>query len=446
MAAVMKLTDQFQSRSRSGAERARYTLVVGLGESGLAAARYLVARGEPVLVIDSRETPPGLEVLRQSQPEVPVRLGTLDSGWLDRATRVVLSPGLSVDLPLIAEAGKRGIEISGELELFAQAAVAPVLAVTGSNGKSTVTSLASALLQAQGLRAPAGGNLGPPALELLELGQVDAYVLEVSSFQLETTRSLRPLAAALLNISPDHIDRHGSLARYAALKASLLARAEQAIVNWDDRLVREPLARGWCVVEKNRARWLARDLEPLIASARLAQSGEIGEANALAALALASCLGSNLDAALQALPGFAGLPHRLQLVREVRGVSYIDDSKGTNVGATVAAITASDLPTVLIAGGRAKGGDFGPLVEAVKGRVRAAVLIGEAAPELERSLSGCTRTVMAADMPEAVAAAASIARPGERVLLSPACASQDMFRDYRERGEVFARAVNELDA
>ena len=460
MVAVMTATEHFQSNGRIGEQSSPYTLIVGLGLSGLAAARHLAARGEPVLVIDSRVAPPGLETLRREQPEVPVELGTLDASWLDGASRIVLSPGLSVDLPLIVEARNRGIEIAGELELFAREAVAPVLAVTGSNGKSTVTTLASFLLQAQGFDAPAGGNLGPPALDLLELGKVDAYVLEVSSFQLETTCSLTPLAAALLNISPDHIDRHGSLAHYAALKASLLDWAEHAIVNWDDPLVREvaprsedtipfsvrePLARGWSVVERDGERWLARDLEPLLAASALAQPGRIGEANALAALALTSSLGGDLGAAIRALPEFVGLPHRLQLVREIGDVSYIDDSKGTNVGATVAALMASEKPTVLIAGGRAKGADFEPLADAVRGRVRAAVLIGEAAAELETVFGGSTRTLIVESMQAAVKAAAKLAEPGDRVLLSPACASQDMFTDYRERGEVFAKAVEELE-
>jgi UDP-N-acetylmuramoylalanine--D-glutamate ligase len=460
MAAVMKSTEQFRSHRPKGHESPRSTLIVGLGASGLAAARHLAGRGESVRVIDSRAEPPALEPLRSEQPEVPVALGTLDTRWLDGVSRVVLSPGLSVDLPLIVEARNRGIEITGELELFARAAVAPVLAVTGSNGKSTVTSLASAVLEAQGFDAPAGGNLGPPALDLLELGRVDVYVLEVSSFQLETTHSLRPLAAALLNISPDHIDRHGSLARYAALKASLLECAERAIVNWDDPLVREvapraaetipfsvvePLARGWSVVEQDRERWLAQDLKPLIPSSALAQPGRIAEANALAALALASALGGDPGAAAEVLSQFAGLPHRMQPVREVRGVEYVDDSKGTNVGATVAALLASAKPTVLIAGGLAKGADFGPLADAANGRLRAAVLLGEAASELEAALGSRTRTIIAKSMQAAVETAAAIAEPGDRVLLSPACGSQDMFVDYRERGAAFASAVGELE-
>lgn len=457
MVAVMKAKDIGTGRSR---QASAYTLVVGLGESGLAAARYLARLGEPVVVIDSRAEPPGLGSLKSDLPGVTFEAGSLDPKWLNRATRIVLSPGLPIDLPLAAAARERGIDVVGELELFARAVDRPVLAVTGSNGKSTVTSCTAALLEAQGFRTPAGGNLGPAALDLLGDDAADAYVIEVSSFQLETTTSLRPVSAALLNVSPDHIDRHGSLEHYAALKASLLRNAGHAIVNHDDPLVRElgtrdgqtipfsirePLTTGWSVVEQFGERWLAQDLEPLIRSADLGLPGETGEANSLAALALAVSFGADRAAAVAALPAFRGLPHRLQLVREIDGVRYIDDSKGTNVGATIAALIGDSAPAILIAGGRAKGADFAPLAEAAAGRVRAAILIGEAAGRLEEALAGRTRTLVSVDLPAAVATAASLAEPGDRVLLSPACASQDMFVDYRERGRVFAAAVEALE-
>jgi UDP-N-acetylmuramoylalanine--D-glutamate ligase len=437
----------------------RYTLVVGLGASGLAAARYLAQQGEAVLVIDSRPAPPELAALTRDCPDVAVELATLDTRWLDRASRVILSPGLSIDTPLVAEAKQRGIEVIGELELFARQATAPVLAVTGSNGKSTVTSLVAHLLRAQGFKALAGGNLGPPALELLEQGEVDAYALEVSSFQLETTQSLKPRSAALLNISPDHIDRHGNLERYAALKSSLLAAAERAVVNWDDPLVRalaprsdatvpfsvrEALPVGWSVIEQAGQRWLARELKPLLPSAHLKLQGETGEANALAALALIDCLGGELDLAVPALRSFSGLPHRLQFVLTRAGVTYVDDSKGTNVGATAAAIAGAGVPIVLIAGGQGKGADFAPLAELARGRVRAAVLLGEAAAEIERALADTVPTFRVGTMQAAVEQAAQLAKPGDWVLLSPACASQDMFRDYRDRGAVFAAAARGL--
>lgn len=458
-AAAYSLAALGEGRALTG--KSEYTLIVGLGATGLAVARYLAALGEPVRVIDSRAAPPGLEALVRERPDVPVELETLDPVWLDGARRVVLSPGLPMDLPLVVEAVRRGIDVDSEIELFARAATAPVVAVTGSNGKSTVVSLTAAMLEARGLRARCGGNLGPPALELLAEGETDVYVLEISSFQMEATQSLRPQVAAVLNVSADHIDRHGSLERYAAIKESLLAVAGTAVYNWDDPRVRrmgqhhpravpfsvlEPLARGWSVVEHGGARLLARDGEPVIASDELGLHGRLGEANSLAALALAAGVGEVTASELEVLRGFRGLPHRCQLVAEVGGVRYIDDSKGTNVGAAVAALEGVEGPVVLIAGGRGKRADFAPLALAAGGRVRAAVLIGEAAGELEAALAGACPCERARDMTEAVARAASLARPGDTVLLSPACASLDMFTDYRARGEAFVRAVAELSA
>ncbi|HEX5420148.1 MAG TPA: UDP-N-acetylmuramoyl-L-alanine--D-glutamate ligase [Gammaproteobacteria bacterium] len=488
------------SRGEQGLEvgAGRRTLVVGLGDTGLSVARYLARHGEPVLVVDSRPRPPGLDALRAACPAVPIVLESLDPRWLEGAGRVALSPGLGLDLPLVTEARRRGLEIVGDIELFARAATAPVLAVTGSNGKSTAVTLAARMLAAAGYDAPAGGNLGPPALELLEpekpLGRPDFYVLEISSFQMETTESLRPRAAAVLNVSADHLDRHGCVERYAALKAKLLEAAEAAVFNLDDPLVREmafdcarpvpfsvrtPLERGYSIVTRNGRRWLARDGRPLLAADELSLSGTHNEANALAALALVAAASPELDEAfarakptlasisaagrgadaatdsagapkldglLTALMTFEGLPHRCRRVAVRAGVLYIDDSKGTNVGASIAAIEGLAGPLVLIAGGIGKGADFAPLAESARGKVKAAVLIGRAAAELEQALAGVCRTQRAADMPSAVQAAAALAQSGDTVLLSPACASQDQFRDYRHRGEIFAAAVEALPA
>jgi UDP-N-acetylmuramoylalanine--D-glutamate ligase len=437
---------------------AKQSLIVGLGETGVAVARYLRARGERVRVIDSRANPPGLAALRAAVPDAEVSLETLDPRWLEDASRVLLSPGLPYDLPLAVEARRRGLAVIGDIELFALAARAPVVAVTGSNGKSTVTTLASKMLEAQGLRAPAGGNLGPPALDLLK-DEADAYVLEISSFQMETTDSLAPVAATVLNVSSDHLDRHGTLERYAELKEKLLKASELAVVNIDDPLVaamgaRHPrvapfsvqteLERGYSVVTSKGERWLARDLKPLLRSAELRIGGTHNEANALAALALTEPLVTDLDAALDALRKFKGLPHRCQRVAERNGVTFVDDSKGTNVGATLAALNGLSGPLVLIAGGLSKGQDLSPLAAGARGKLRAAVLIGTAAAELETVLKPVCETVRAGSMADAVARAAALARRGDTVLLSPACASQDMFRDYRERGEQFARAAREL--
>jgi UDP-N-acetylmuramoylalanine--D-glutamate ligase len=440
-------------------ERRKRSLIVGLGATGFAAAKYLTARGERVRIIDSRAHPPGLTELRAQCPDAEVVLETLDARWLEGVRCVVLSPGLSVDVAVARAALEQGIPLVSDIELFARAAAAPIVAVTGSNGKSTVTTLVAWMLQMCGLRAPAGGNLGPPALELLDGSHADAYVLEISSFHMETTHTLRPRAAAVLNVSADHLDRHATLERYAQLKERLLAAAEHAVFNADDPLVasmgarhpravpfsvERPLARGFSVVEHAGARWLARDRRPLVATAELKLAGSHNEGNALAALALTSVMVSELAPALAALRSFPGLPHRCEHVAVRAGVAYIDDSKGTNVGATLAALQGLAGPLVLIAGGLSKGQDLRPLAAAARGKVKAAVLIGAAAAELEAILAPVCVTRRAVDMPGAVQAAAALAARGDTVLLSPACASQDMFRDYKDRGEQFARAAAEL--
>jgi UDP-N-acetylmuramoylalanine--D-glutamate ligase len=434
------------------------TLIVGLGATGLSAAKYLAGRGEDVCVIDSRDEPPGLIALRAAYPDVTVGIATLEPRWLDGVDRVLWSPGLSADLPLAAEARRRGIPVVSDIELFARAAAAPIAAVTGSNGKSTVVTLARQLLDAMNLRAAAGGNLGPPALDLLA-ERPDVYVLEVSSFQMESTESLRPKVAALLNISADHLDRHGSLAEYAALKQKLLDAAHVAVFNEDDALVRTmglahprgvPVstlhapAAGYGVIDDGGARVLARHGEALLPVSKLRIRGRHNETNALAALALAETIAERPLEDLTALETFSGLPHRCEWIAELRGVTFVNDSKGTNVGATCAAVDGLPGRLVLIAGGQAKGASFTPLVRSAAGKLDGAVLIGEAAGELEQALSSLCPTRRAASMAEAVTLAVELASTGTTVLLSPACASLDMFVNYADRGEQFAAAVRRL--
>jgi UDP-N-acetylmuramoylalanine--D-glutamate ligase len=314
------------------------------------------------------------------------------------------------------------------------------------------------LLAANGVEAVAGGNLGPPALELLA-ERPEVYVLEVSSFQMETTESLHPRAAALLNISADHLDRHGTLARYAGLKQKLLDAAHTAIYNADDPLVRAmglahthgvpfSIARapedGYGITSLDGSRWLARHGEPIFAADRLRVRGRHNEANALASIALAEAVIDRELQELDALAEFRGLAHRCEFLGERDGVTFINDSKGTNVGATVAALEGLDGPLILIAGGQAKGASFEPLAHAARGRLVAAVLIGESAPALELALAGVCVTARAASLDEALDRAVALAAPGVTVLLSPACASFDMFSSYVDRGEKFTAAVRGL--
>jgi UDP-N-acetylmuramoylalanine--D-glutamate ligase len=453
----MNAQPDFNSSSRRPG--AAPVLLVGLGATGVSCARYLLGLGQPVRVLDSRAEPPGLAGLGALRASLDLRLGGFDVAALDGVAEVVVSPGVSLEEPLLVEARRRGLTLIGDIELFARVAPAPIAAITGSNGKSTVTSLLAALATAGGLTVRAGANLGTPALDLLAGEVPDIYVLELSSFQLETTDSLHSRAACVLNITPDHIDRHGSLERYAAAKARILSGADAVVLNRDDRRVmamwdgRTPCLRfgldapgagEYGLLDSAAGPVLARGAERLLPVARLKLRGRHNCANALAALAMAEAIGLEPAGLLEALAAFPGLPHRAEWIAEHGGVTWINDSKGTNVGAAVAAILGMDGPVVLIAGGDGKGADFRPLADAARGRVRAAVLLGRDAGQLERALAGVCPTVRVADIEAAVAEAARRAEPGDTVLLSPACASTDMYRDYTERGARFAAAARVL--
>jgi len=437
------------------------TLIVGLGKTGLSCARYLRAQGAAVAVTDSRPSPPGLEQLRSELPDVAVFTGGFQPDVFAVAERLVVSPGVPVAEPLIQAAMARGVPVLGDIELFAQAVSAPVIAITGSNGKSTVTTLVGMMARLAGLRVAVGGNLGDPALDLIAPG-VELYVLELSSFQLETTASLRPRAATVLNLSPDHMDRYPDYAAYIAAKARIYQGAGVAVVNRDDAEAAAiprgaPVELGFTlgtpagpdefgVLERADGAWLARGDRPLLQRAELLLAGRHNLANALAALALGSACGLPEAAMRDALRSFPGLPHRSVLVGSRDGVRWYNDSKGTNPGATVAALDGLLDPgapgrVVLIAGGDGKGADFAPLRPAVERAARAVVLIGRDAPLIERTLSGLVPLLHASDMEEAVRQAAGAASPGDCVLLSPACASFDMFEGYEHRGRAFAQAV-----
>ena len=443
-------------------EAAPRTLVVGLGVSGLATARYLAARGVPLAVSDSREQPPGLEELRRELPDVAVFSGGFDAQAFAMADRIVVSPGVALSTPLIQEAIARGAEVIGDVELFLREAKAPVVGITGSNGKSTVTTLLGQMAAAAGIRAGVGGNLGKPVLELLD-EEVELYILELSSFQLETTQSLKARAAVILNLSMDHMDRYASYEEYIAAKRVVYEHAGCAIVNLDDELaaaqagkvaqrigfsLHTPQGSDYGICERNDVRWLCKGERLLMPVSEILVAGRHNQANVLAALALGEAAGIPEEPMLRAVRRFHGLAHRTQFVAEIDGVRWYNDSKGTNTGACIAALegldTADASRTVLIAGGDCKGADFSELVPALSKYVRTLVLIGRDAPQIARVAGDAVETVMASDLKDAVEQCRAHAREGDRVLLSPACASFDMFRNYLDRGDQFMDAVRSL--
>ncbi len=440
------------------------TVIVGLGASGLSCARFLARRGEAFAVTDSRPCPPGLTDLAREFPDVPRALGCFDRVLCLTARRLIVSPGVALSEPVLVEARAGGAEVVGDIEVFARHARAPVVAVTGTNGKSTVTSLVKEMAQVAKLAVRAGGNLGPPALDLLADAEPDLYVLELSSFQLETTASLKPTAAVVLNITPDHRDRYATLDAYARAKRRVYRGAGTQVINGDDPLVAAmaepdrpvlhfslgpPRPRSFGLLPAQGGAWLGHEDRRLMPVADLPIPGRHNIANALAALALGTAAGLPREAMLGALRRFHGLPHRCQWVGRTGGVDWYDDSKGTNVGATCAALRGlcADRPVVLLAGGDGKGADFTPLASACQsaetGRVRAVVTLGRDGPLIAQALQGVVPVARASDLTDAVSQAADLARSGDAVLLSPACASFDMFRDYVERGERFVAAVRE---
>jgi UDP-N-acetylmuramoylalanine--D-glutamate ligase len=442
------------------AQIARSAVIVGMGRTGLSVARHLQRCGYRLSLTDSRESPPELAGVQALGAGIVTRTGGFDARLLEQADMVITSPGVPLDDPFFVQARARGLDVVGDIELFARAADAPVVGITGTNGKSTVTTLLGRMAERAGVRVRVGGNLGQPALDLLDRGPTDLYVLELSSFQLDTTHSLKLKAAVVLNLSADHMDRYATLRHYADSKARIFANSEMAVVNADEpEVVRMPRP-GQRVVSfsvhapnadfslvlppQAEGPWLARRGSPLLPLTALKISGRHNAANALATLALGDALRLPLTPMIDELREFTGLPHRAQWVADIKGVRYINDSKGTNVGATLAAVDGLTGPLVVIAGGDGKGQDFTPLANAFRGKVRTAVLLGRDAGLIETALAGICHTARVENMQEAVRAAARFAQPGDAVLLSPACSSLDMFRDYAHRGNVFAAAVQEL--
>ncbi|HQC27824.1 MAG TPA: UDP-N-acetylmuramoyl-L-alanine--D-glutamate ligase [Methylotenera sp.] len=437
-------------------------LVVGLGDTGLSALRWLARQDARLSVADSRESPPNLEMVKTEFPALQVFTGDFTAAILSGIDLIVLSPGVSLSEPEIQAAIARGVSVVGDVELFAQYRNknAKVIAITGANGKTTVTTLVGEICRAAGLKTIVAGNIGLPVLDALMMEVPDVYVLELSSFQLETTDTLYLDAATMLNLSEDHMDRYESLSDYAIAKARIFYHAKLQVLNRDDawsmlmarpKLVQvtfglnEPDEGEYGLRQINGETWLSFGDKELINIRDLKLSGLHNAANALAAVALCRGIGIDFPPIIQTLYNFKGLPHRVEWIANIDDVDYYDDSKGTNVGATCAALSGLPQKVVLIAGGDGKGQDFSPLKEAVNNNARAVVLIGRDAALIEEVLNETNIPLYrVSSLPEAVNVSRKLAQSGDAVLLSPACASFDMFKNYIHRAEVFVNAVHDL--
>lgn len=441
-----------------------FAIVVGLGKSGLSVVRYLASQGVTFAVVDTRNDPPELATLQKDFPHVTVTCGELNADFLCTAKILYVSPGLDLKMPALQKAAQRGVKLSGDIDLFSQQAKAPIVAITGSNGKSTVTTLVGEMAKAAGKKVAVGGNLGEPALNLLA-DDIELYVLELSSFQLETCQQLNAEVATILNISEDHMDRYEALADYSAAKQRIFRGAKQVVISLDDPLsapadIDESVTcweyttqpklgfKGFSIDFSQGDGWLMCEGRPLIELNKLKIKGRHNWANALAALALGHAVGLSFEAMGKALVNFKGLAHRCEWITEKNSITYFDDSKATNVGAALAAIiglgSSMNGKLILIAGGDGKGADFTPLTEAIAHYCRAVVLIGRDAPMIEEVLPNQMTRVYVQSMVEAVTTAARLAHSADAVLLAPACASWDMFNGFVERGDSFAKAAREL--
>lgn len=448
----------------------KFTLVVGLGQTGQSIARYLHHKNLPFAVFDTREAPPGEALFRKAYPKIKLYLKTYPQNLYKNISRIICSPGVSLDIALIQEARARNILIESDIDCLAREVHAPLVAITGTNGKSTVTCLLGEMAKTAGMKTAVAGNIGTPVLDLFldESGLFDVWVLELSSFQLELTCALRPVAATILNISPDHLDRHHNIEAYRAAKQRVYRGAQGCVFNRDDVETKpnlESLQADACVISygsdeplSQNAWGLRRDASNQLCLARgdtlilpvdeISMKGRHNWMNALATCALAEMLKIPMDVCVSVLKRFSGLPHRCQKIRVLDDVMWINDSKGTNVGATESAIAGLGPSTqgklVLIAGGQGKGGDFQALRESISRHVRVLILIGEDAKLLDEALCDVVHVHHASSLDDAVKHAKLCAEPGDAVLLSPACASFDMFNSFNHRGEVFTTLVEAL--
>jgi UDP-N-acetylmuramoylalanine--D-glutamate ligase len=444
-------------------------LIIGLGLTGYSVVRYLAAKGLQLKVIDTRQVAPFGEQLQQAYPEVPVYQGelgdTIPSRLLREAGLVVVSPGVSIRQPELAAVRARGADLVGDIELFVEQCSKPCVAVTGSNGKSTVTTLVGEICRSAGLEPLIGGNIGLPVLDALTENRVfETAVLELSSFQLETTSGLAARAAVLLNVSDDHLDRYHDMDDYLDAKLQILDGAEVAVLNRDDERVfkvgtarlqsetgcvtfglgKPPGKQDYGLCTLDGAEYLVRGGQKLMPVEDCMLQGRHNLMNILAAWAAGSAVEATDECMADTVREFKGLPHRTELIGVIDGVSWINDSKATNPGATAAALYGSSQPVILIAGGQAKGADFSMLAAALSGHAKALILFGEDAESIGAALEKCTPVNRVEDLEQAVAMARELATSGDAVLLSPACASFDMFRGYAHRGDEFRRLVQGL--
>lgn len=433
-------------------------VVVGLGATGISVIRYLKSLEFDFSVVDSREQPSVSGDDRAVLENVQIITGRFDKELLNAATHLVVSPGISLKEKAIAEAIDKGVRVLGDIDLFACSVEMPIVAITGSNGKSTVTTLLGEMAKSAKQQAGVGGNLGVPALDLL-LTPADLYVLELSSFQLERTTCLKASAATVLNVSADHLDRHESVIDYANQKQRIFRGKGAMVLNIDDPLVLAMQEKGrrtytfsitqpadFCIAEIKGTEYLLHGGKKLFPLTDLPLEGRHNAANALAALALGMAIGLNEKKMCKALKNFKGLPHRMQRIAKIKGITWINDSKATNIGACVAALSGYARQVILIAGGDAKGADMKDLVPVIKTKVKSIILMGKDAELIEHALNGCVPVYQAKSMEEAVSIAAKLAASGDSVLLSPACASLDQYKNYQERGDKFAEAVMRLAA
>src|SRR3990167_3190650 len=441
--------------------KAGYTLIIGLGQTGLSCARYLKKQGVLFAVTDTRPTPPGLEELAKFAPETPTCFGEVSEALIQEANQLIVSPGVSLKIPAIAQALSQGKSVIGDIELFARQVKASVVGITGANGKSTVTTLVGEMAKKAGVKTVVAGNIGTPILEV-EAEQAELFVLELSSFQLETTYSLKLQAATILNISEDHMDRYATMQEYIDAKQRIYQHAKVAVYNRDysATLPTKPFTNyrsfavdapqsnyEYGIIIHQGKRYLARGKELLIAEAELSLQGYHNVLNALASLALGEAIGLPLTAMLNVLKSFKGLRHRCELVECYQGISWYNDSKATNVGAAIAAIKSLATPNkkdiLLIAGGLGKGADFLPLRPVVEQQVKLLILLGKDRDKIKAACGPNVLSVEVDSLATAIAVAEKYAQAEDKVLLSPACASFDMFKDFNDRGETFVKLVRQ---